>query len=127
MGIRVKTRGSFKNTELLLKRASTFNPMPILQRYGEIGVEELKKATPVRTGLTRDNWYYEIEEKNGQYVLHWNNSNIQNGQSVVILLVMGHGNKNRSWTAPNDFVTPAMKKVFDRISIDIGREVTGRA
>lgn len=124
MGIRVKQKGNFRKTTLFLKKASTFNPMPILQRYGEIGVEELRKATPVRTGRTAASWYYDIEVTRDGYTITWNNSNVQNGQNIVLLLVMGHATKRGAWVPPNDFVTPAIQTTFDRIAMDVWREVT---
>lgn len=125
MGIRVKQKGNFKNTERFLKFAKSFDPTPILHRYGEIGVEELRNATPVDSGLTAASWYYEIENNKGNYTIRWMNSNMSDGMSVVILIQYGHGTKAGTYVPPNDFVTPAIREVFDRLAIQVWREVTG--
>lgn len=124
MGIRIKHKGNFKKTERFLNFASKFDPMPILERYGEIGVEELRNATPVDSGLTASSWYYEIENDKGNYTIHWGNSNMSDGLSVAILIQNGHATRSGSYVPPNDFITPAIREVFDRLSIQVWKEVT---
>lgn len=124
MGIRIKHKGSFKKTERFLNFASKFDPMPILERYGEIGVEELRNATPVDSGLTASSWYYEIENDKGNYTIHWNNNNMSDGLSVAILIQNGHATRSGGYVPPNDFITPAIREVFDRLSIQVWKEVT---
>lgn len=124
MGVRVKHKGNFDKTTRFLNKASKFDPMPILERYGEIGVEELRNATPVDSGLTASSWYYEIEKTKDSYILHWANGNMVDGVNVAILLQYGHATKAGTYVPPNDFITPAIKEVFDRLAIQVWKEVT---
>ncbi|MBD5135265.1 MAG: HK97 gp10 family phage protein [Lachnospiraceae bacterium] len=96
----------------------------ILEKYGQIGVDELSKATPVRTGLTASSWYYTIETDKDGYVINWSNSNIQNGINVALIIQLGHGTKSGGYVPPNDYINPALKDIFDQIAIDVWREVS---
>lgn len=125
MGMRIKTKGNFNKLEKYLKKAKEFDPMPILERYGEIGVEELRNATPVRTGLTAASWYYQIVKEKDTYTIQWLNSNVSNGVSVAVIIQLGHTTRTGTYVPPNDFITPAIEKVFERLSIQVWQEVSG--
>lgn len=124
MGIRIRQKGNFKNTERFLRNASSFDPIYILQRYGEIGVEELRRVTPKDSGLTADSWYYEIEKDKGKYTIRWLNSNVVDGVNVAILIEYGHTTKSGTYVPPNQFIAPAINEVFRRLAIQIGEEVS---
>lgn len=124
MPIRIKTKGSLKNTERFLERAKKFDPMPVLERYGEIGVDALGDATPVDTGLTAASWYYEIEETKNGYILSWNNSNVVQGANIALLIQFGHGTQSGVYVQGRDYINPAMRDIFDEISLQLWREVS---
>lgn len=124
MPIRIKTKGSLKNTERFLERAKKFDPMPVLERYGEIGVDVLAYATPVDTGLTAASWYYEIEETKNGYILSWNNSNVVQGANIALLIQFGHGTQSGVYVQGRDYINPAMQDIFDEISLQLWREVS---
>lgn len=123
MGIKVKTKGDFKNTELFLKNAKRFDPMPILERYGAIGVNALKEYTPKATGRTAASWYYEIAKTRGGYILSWNNSNVVDGLNIALLIQYGHGTQGGAFVLGRDYINPALRDIFDDISLQLWREV----
>lgn len=125
MGIRVKNKGNWNKTEIFLKHAKNFDPFPILQRYGEIGVEELANWTPVDTGLTASSWYYEIEKTKDGYILQWLNSNVVNGVNIAVIIQYGHGTKAGTYVQGIDYINPALKDIFDTLSVQLWREVSG--
>lgn len=122
--IKIKQRGSFSRTELFFNRALKSNYLKILEKYGQQGVQALMAATPVRTGKTAESWSYGVEKGNGVVRLYWDNNNLNDGVSVVILIVYGHGLQNGGYVQPNDFVTPALQPIFDQIANDCWKEVT---
>lgn len=124
MGIKVKSKGDFKNTELFLKNAKNFDPIPILERYGAIGVDALREYTPKATGRTAASWYYEIEKTKKGYILSWNNSNVVEGISVAILIQYGHGTQSGTYVQGVDYINPALRNVFQSMSKEIRREVS---
>lgn len=124
MPLRIKTKGGFKNAETFLKRAKKFDPMPVLERYGEIGVDALANATPVDTGLTAASWYYEIEKTKNGYILSWNNSNLVQGANIALLIQFGHGTPSGTYVQGIDYINPALKNIFDEIQNELWREVS---
>lgn len=124
MGIKVRTKGSFKKMEIFLERAKKFDPIPILHRYGETGVDMLKSATPVDTGLTANSWYYEIEKNKNGYRLRWNNSNVVNGLNIAILIQYGHATTGGTYVQGVDYINPALQDIFNTLAIQLWREVS---
>ena len=122
--ITVRQKGDFSKTTKFLERVREAVSLGLLDKYGREGVNALKSATPVDTGLTASSWYYEIENRNGVARLTFNNSNIQNGVPIAIILQYGHGTKNGGWVQGRDYINPALKPLFDEITDRAWREVT---
>lgn len=124
MGVRIKHKGNWKKTETFLQNSKKFDPIPILQKYGEIGVDKLSKATPVDTGLTAASWYYEIVKERGGYTIHWCNRNVVDGVNIAILIQYGHGTRHGTYVFGRDYLNPTMQDIFDTISVQLWREVS---
>lgn len=124
MGVKIKQKGDWKKTELFLKNVKKFDPIPILKRYGEIGVAELQSATPTDTGLTAASWYYEIEKTKDGYILNWSNANVVDGLNIALLIQYGHGTRNGVYVQGRDYINPALRDIFDTISLQLWREVS---
>lgn len=122
--ITIKHSGSFNRTEKFLSRAEKIRIKDILDRYGKEGVKALSDATPKDSGETADSWNYEIKITVYGYSLAWTNSNIVDGVSVVILLQYGHGTGTGGYVQGRDFINPAIKPIFDKISTSIREEVS---
>lgn len=116
MDIELVYKGDFSKTKKFLNDVKKFHAMLLLDRAGKEGVKALEEATPKRTGLTSKCWYYEIEETKEGFVLRWNNSNIEEGQNIAILLQRGHGTKNGGYVYGTDYINPALKNIFDGIA-----------
>lgn len=122
--ITIKQKGDFKNTEKFLKNKKRIN-INILDKYGKIGVEALKKNTPVDTGVTSNSWYYKIENQNGKVTLNFYNSNVKNNVNIAIIIQYGHGTKNGGWVEGIDYINPAVQPVFDKILDDVWGDLNG--
>lgn len=122
--IRFTHKGDFSKTKQYLKKMNSSTLRTVLNRYGQKGVDALVAATPVRTGLTANSWYYEIEIKNGTYSISFLNSNIQNGVPIAIILQYGHGTGTGGWVQGRDYIYPAIQPIFDQLTKDLWREVT---
>ena len=121
---KIKHSGSFKNTETLFSKAKTVDYLRILDKYAREGVDALSSATPIDSGLTASSWDYEIEIKGKNFSITWTNSNTKDGVPVAILLQYGHGTRNGGFVQGQDFINPAIKPIFDKISNTIWKEVT---
>lgn len=125
MRIKVTTRGNFKKTESLLEKIRNRNPMVVLNKLGQLGVDILTAATPKDTGLTASSWYYEIQKTKDGYDVQWLNSNVVEGYNVALLIQYGHGTGGGGYVAGIDYINPVMDQLFKAAKIDIGKEVLG--
>lgn len=122
----IKHRGNFNNTERFLNDAKKINFKSLLAPYGEQGVRALASATPTDSGLTASSWGYEIEINKGSVSLIWTNSNIVNGVPIAILIQYGHATRSGGFVQGRDYINPALRPLFDKISEEIRREVINR-
>lgn len=122
--ITFRQSGNFNNLERFFDRVNQSNPMPILNKYGQLGVVALSSATPKDTGKTASSWSYEIVKKRGGYSIIWKNEHEINGVSLAILLQYGHGTRNGGYVEGRDFINPAIVPIFDQISIALWEEVS---
>lgn len=122
--IRFRHKGDFSKFTKFLEKAKQSVHIGDLDRYGREGVAALASATPVDSGQTAKSWYYEIKQKQGSVTITFNNSNIQNGVPIAIILHYGHGTGTGGWVQGRDYINPAIRPIFDRIANDAWREVT---
>ena len=122
--ISFRQKGDFSKVTKFLEKAKESVHLGILDKYGREGVAALSSATPVDTGLTAKSWYYTIENKNGVATLSFNNSNIQNGVPIAIILQYGHATRNGGWVEGRDYINPAIQPIFDGIATKAWKEVT---
>ena len=122
--ISFRQKGDFSKLTRFLEKSKNVVRVGDLDKYGREGVAALASATPVDSGLTASSWYYEIENKNGSVKIQFNNSNIQNGVPIAIILQYGHGTGSGGWVQGRDYINPAIQPIFDRITDEAWREVT---
>lgn len=122
--IRFRHKGDFSKLTKYLERAKETVKLGDLDKYGREGVVALASATPVKSGLTANSWYYEIEKSNGSIRINFNNRNIQNGVPIAVILQYGHGTGTGGWVEGRDYINPAIQPIFDRIAENAWREVT---
>ena len=122
--ISFRQKGDFKKLTRYLERAKEVVKLGDLDKYGREGVQALSSATPVDSGLTASSWYYTIENKNGIAKIMFNNSNVQNGVPIAVILQYGHGTGTGGWVEGRDYINPAIRPIFDKIAESAWREVT---
>lgn len=123
--IQIRQSGDFKKTEKLLKKSFGRDYLSVLEKYGQQGVAALSAATPIDTGLTSISWCYKIIQNEGTISVVWENSNIQKGINIAIILQYGHGTKNGGYVSGRDYINPALKPIFDKMAAAAWKEVTG--
>lgn len=122
--ISVKQRGSFDKTEKFLKKSFGRNYIGVLEKFGQQGVAALSAATPVDSGVTATSWSYEIIQNRSSISIIWNNSNVQKGVNIAIILQYGHGTRNGGYVSGRDYINPALKPIFDKMADAAWKEVT---
>ena len=121
--IRITTKGDFNNTFRFLNKMSKFQINKILEKYGQMGVEALRSATPVDSGRTAESWGYEISVGKEGATIHWTNTNQNKGVYIAVILQYGHGTGNGGYVQGIDYINPAIRPVFDKIAEEAWMEV----
>lgn len=122
--ITFRQKGDFSKLTRYLERVKEVAKIGDLDKYGREGVAALASATPIDTGKTASSWNYKIERKNGSVAITFNNTNINNGVPIAIILQYGHGTRNGGWVEGRDYINPAIQPIFDKIAESAWREVT---
>lgn len=122
--ISFRQKGDFSKLTSFLEKVKQIVRVSDLDKYGKEGVAALMSATPKDTGLTAKSWSYEIIRSSGNVKIVWNNSNIQNGVPIAVILQYGHGTKNGGYVQGRDYINPAIQPIFDKIANNAWKEVT---
>ena len=122
--ITFRQKGDFAKLTRYLERVKEVAKIGDLDKYGRAGVAALASATPVDTGKTASSWNYKIERNSGSVAITFNNTNVNKGVPIAIILQYGHGTHNGGWVQGRDYINPAIRPIFDKITEDAWREVT---
>ena len=121
--ISFRLKGDFSKTRRYLEKSSEAVKRIDFDRFGRAGVAALSSATPVDSGLTASSWKYEVKKGNGEVVITFLNTNIQNGVPIAVILQYGHGTRNGGWVQGRDYINPAVRPIFDEIVNNAWKEV----
>lgn len=121
--IRITTKGDFNNTFRFLNKMNKFQINKILEKYGQMGVEALRSATPIDSGKTAESWGYEISVGKEGATIHWTNTNQNKGVYIAVILQYGHGTGTGGYVQGIDYINPAIRPVFDKIAEEAWMEV----
>lgn len=121
--ITFRQKGDFTKTKRYLEKVKRAIRLGIFDKYGREGVAALASATPTETGLTASSWQYKIERNNSGAALVFYNTNVNHGVPIAVILQYGHGTGTGGWVQGRDYINPAIKPVFDRLSNELWREV----
>jgi len=121
--ISFKSKGDFKTTERYLKKSMGRSYQTLLDRYGQMGVDELARYTPKDTGLTANSWKYELRETTDGVSIIWNNTNVVKGVNIAVILQYGHGTRNGGYVVGTDYINPALKPIFEELAEKAWKEV----
>ena len=123
MGVTFNITGDWSNTEKYLKRIGSGDMYKGLESLAQKGVNALRNATPVRSGIAASSWGYKIVKDKGGVTIAWTNTDTVNGVPVVVLLVYGHGTGTGGYVQGQDLVNPAIRPIFDQISNEVWKAV----
>lgn len=121
--ITVHGDGDFDSTRRWLTKLQNGSVFGDLEKYAEMGLRALEKATPVDSRLTAGSWYYKIKKTRTWPTISWHNRNVVDGVPVVILIQYGHATRGGTYIQGRDFINPAIQPVFDKIAEDVWKKV----
>lgn len=124
--IKVVVKGEFNKLPGFLERIRKQQHTRILDKYGKMGVDALRNATPVDTGRTASSWYYEIQNDlpDGRSVIEFHNDNVQKYVNIAIILDCGHGTGTGGWVEGKHYIDPAIQPILDQLANEAWEEVT---
>lgn len=122
--IRIVSKGNFSKVDTFFERLLEVFNHGELDKYGQMGVEALRSATPIETGETANSWGYEIDRSDGITKIIWTNTHINNGVNIAVILQYGHGTGTGGYVAGRDYINPAIQPIFDQIADNAWKEVT---
>lgn len=96
----------------------------VLEAAGREGVAALSAATPMDSGVTAMSWSYEITTENGSTSLSFLNTNKNGSVNIAAILQYGHATGTGGFVAGEDYINPALKPIFDKITNDVWKKVT---
>lgn len=120
--ISFKHKGDFSKTLKFFNKVLRRDYLNILDKYGQYGVEQLKKYTPKDTGLTSESWDYEITSENGRTTITWVNSNVNKHVNIALILQYGHATRNGGWVEGIDYINPALAPVFEAMAKEVWKK-----
>lgn len=115
--------GDFSKTKSFLKNLSKKQKQLSLDDWGRAGVAALSSATPVDTGKTASSWSYSIEQRSDGVSLVWNNSNVNDGVNIALIIQYGHVTRNGVYVQGRDYINPALVPIFDKLAEAAWKEV----
>ena len=122
--VKFTQKGDFSKLNAYLQKQIKRQHTSLLDRYGKMGVDALRDATPKDTGKTSESWYYDTMVTDNRITITWSNSNFNNGVPIAVILQYGHATGNGGWVEGRDYINPAMRPVFDKIAQDLWKEIT---
>lgn len=121
--ISVRNTGNFQKTDRFLSGLIGVHYMRKLKKYGEKGVAALREATPKDSGKTSEAWSYEITQEPGRTAIYWKNSHVENGVNIAVILQYGHGTRTGGFVEGIDYITPAIRPIFEEMADEVWKEV----
>ena len=121
--ITIESSGSFDRTDKFLMRLRRLSIRDVLNSFGAEGTAALSAATPQDTGKTALSWYHEVSKTKNGWQITWNNSHVNQGVPIAIILQYGHGTGTGGYVQGRDYINPAIRPVFDKIANKAWQEV----
>lgn len=117
--IKIRQKGDFSKLDKYFssaKKVTKAFKSGLFDKYARMGIEALSSATPKDSGETAASWSAEIENQNGRINIVFNNSHINKGVSIALILQYGHGTGTGGYVQGIDYINPALRPVFQGLA-----------
>lgn len=105
------------------KKSSDAYILEKLRYFGQKGIENLVRNTPVDTGLLANSWEYSVERTEDKFLLTWYTTDIENGLNVAIILDQGHATRSGTWVQGKNFIYPSIQPIYDEVEEWLRKEI----
>lgn len=123
MPIKKKTTGNYNQTRKYLSAALDISKLKTddIQKIAEETVKKLAEASPYEE--IAKGWSYTIERDHKQVALYFNNSFVENGLNIALLVDKGHCTPSGHWVSGKNYIDGPTKEAFERIIEAAGKEI----
>lgn len=94
-----------------------------LEKFGQMGVDALAKATPIESGKTAGSWEYRLVGGAKDPGIEWINTNVVSGEVIALLIQYGHGTGTGGYIHGIDYINPAIRPIFEQIAEELWKQV----
>jgi hypothetical protein len=101
-------------------KGTTTSPIKIdYERFGRMGVEALRQATPKGSGETASGWTYTVTKSPKGAAISWSNTVMVGAVPLAVLIQYGHGTRNGGYVQGQDYINPALRPIFDMLDKEV--------
>ena len=111
----LKTKGTYKSTKTYLNNAATIADFGSVESIAKRTVQDLSNATKEYSETISNSWSYKIYNTRNGITVEFDNSDIQNGTNMAIILDEGHATSDGKWISGKNYLNPIMEKTYNDI------------
>lgn len=115
MDISLKSKGSFTKSKMYFANAqiaSKINNKKVIKIVEET-IEKLIEASPYES--IAKGWSYEIEQNKRGLKIYFNNSYVENGANIALIVDVGHGTSTGKWVSGKNYIKEPIQEAYDKI------------
>lgn len=113
MSITVKSEGNFNNTKKYLVEANRIVKFKEAEKVAIDTVNRLKAASPYQS--IAEGWSYEIQRSKNHIAIYFNNSYVEDGVNIALLVDSGYATKGGKWVSGKHYIDEPIREAFDDI------------
>lgn len=111
INVKIKHKGFY--SEDYLHKLQNSITLEKLKKLAEESLVDFINASPSKE--IANNWGYNIKINNKKYVLDFENSFIENGYNIAVIVDVGHGTPSGKWVSGLNYLKEPIKKTYERI------------
>ena len=115
MDITLKSKGSFTKSKMYFANAqiaSRINNKKVIKIVEE-AIEKLKEASPYDS--IANGWSYEIKQDRKGLTIYFNNSYVENGANIALIVDVGHGTSTGKWVSGKNYIKEPIQEAYEKI------------
>lgn len=125
MDIYLKSKGSFTKSKMYLAKAalaSEINNKKVIN-IAEDTVAKLKEVSPYES--IANEWSYEIIRDSKGLKIYFNNSYVENGVNIALVVDIGHMSSGGKWVSGKNYIKEPVQEAYNRILHEAEEELMG--
>jgi len=115
MPFSLKSKGTYESAEKYLNNAATIANFDSIKSIAKNTIKNLVDATKEYSETISDSWSYKIYNTRNGIIVEFDNTDIQNGTNMAIILDEGHATSNGKWISGKNYLNPIMEKAYNDI------------